>query len=371
MSKGTKVAVAFSGGVDSLRAASVLREKGCEVVALHMRILPSSPGHPLDARVLIQQQEDRVRALTSRLDLDLAVVDLREPFQALVVRPFLKGYLEGRTPNPCTVCNPRVKFGLLLEEARKLGASHLATGHYVKKPEPLDAEGRFGLKRGRDRAKDQSYFLYGLSQDQLAASLFPLGESTKEETLRWAREAGFADFLRQESQEICFIPSGRYRDLLREWLPEAPARGPIVDLGGRVMGSHEGLFGYTVGQRRGLGIASTAPYYVVRLDPSSNAVVVGRAEDLYRSELEAEHVNWVSIVPPDEPLEASVRIRNQHVPAPARLFPLHKDRVIVRFREPQRAVTPGQAAVFYRDDLLLGGGVIHKAEAGMQNDEVP
>ncbi len=348
--------------MDSLRAAALLKLEGYNVFGVHMHITPDSVGDgnfgPSDG----QDREAGLRALASRLDIPIEFVDLRDSFEKTVILPFLEAYRSGLTPNPCVVCNPRVKFGILMDEARRLGADRLATGHYVRLTRPDSSSARFRLHRAVDSGKDQSYFLYGLAQEQLAHALFPLGGTTKLEVLKWAREAGFGSLVPEESQEICFIPSGDYRRFLQErlGLPGSSAAGNIVDMDGSIVGKHQGIFSYTVGQRRGLGIASSAPYYVVRLDPASNTVQVGRNRDLFRSGFNVDGVNWVSIAPPGDPVRCRVRIRNQHNPAAAWVTPAGEREVSVRFDEPQRAVTPGQAAVFYRDGLLLGGGAIKK-----------
>lgn len=360
--KPVRVAVAMSGGVDSLRAATLLREQGNDVFGIHMRIRPHSPDGRQCSVPHITAQEAALKELASSIGIPLTVVDMREAFERLVIRPFLQAYLLGFTPNPCITCNPEVKFGLLLEEAQREGADRLATGHYARLPTPDSPGDRFRLCRALDPRKDQSYFLYRLTQEQLASAVFPLGNIKKNDVLRWADETGLSSLIPEESQEICFIPSGNYHEFLRglPGFPPLPATGRIVDMEGNVLGEHKGIFAYTVGQRRGMGIASSAPYYVVDLDASTNTVRVGRAHHLFRQELEAENVNWVSIPPPSGPLRCQVRIRNQHIPAPARVTPVGEDRATVRFDEPQRAVTPGQGAVFYDGDLLLGGGTIGK-----------
>lgn len=357
-----RVAVAMSGGVDSLRTAALLKEDGHDVFGVHMHILPSCEDGRECSAGAIRAREEPLRALASRLGMPIVFLDLRELFEKTVIRPFLEAYRAGLTPNPCTLCNPKVKFGYLYEEARRLGAERLATGHYVALVPPGPESNRFRLCRGKDARKDQSYFLYGLTQEQLAGALFPLGGATKKETVQWAQENGFGLLIPDESQEICFIPSGRYSAFLQEKLGLSPkdAQGPIVNMEGQLLGVHQGIFSYTIGQRRGLGIASSAPYYVVNLDPVSNSVQVGRDNDLYRREVNVEAVNWVSIAPPVEPIHCQVRIRNQHRPAPALVCPQGEREASVCFEESQRAVTPGQAAVFYADSLLLGGGVIAK-----------
>jgi tRNA-specific 2-thiouridylase len=363
------VAVAMSGGVDSLRTASLLKEQGYDVLGIHMRLLPASRNGKWCAETRIQVQEERLRALASRLNIPLTVVDLRKVFEEQVIRPFLKAYTEGLTPNPCVLCNPTVKFGLLWEKTRQMGAERIATGHYVKLVQPDSDCDRFRLYRATHLSKDQSYFLFGLKQEQLSRALFPLGDVSKSEILRWSRAKGLGSLLTQESQEICFIPSGHYGEFLQEHLnlTSASVEGPIIDMEGHVLGRHRGIFAYTIGQRRGLGIPSTAPYYVIGLDAVTNTVQVGRARDLYCREFKVNQVNWVSISEPSGTqravsLRAQVRIRNQHQPAPASITALEGGRALVCFDEPQRAVTPGQAAVFYDDDQLLGGGIISKDE---------
>ena len=350
----------MSGGADSLRTAALLKAQGHEVSAIHMRSLPHSRNQFRDGEAAIRTREHNLKHVAAQLNIPLIIVDLRNAFDTLVIQPFLTGYRSGLTPNPCILCNQRVKFGLLLDEANRLGAESLATGHYVRLAAPDDTSQRFRLHRARDRRKDQSYFLYGLSQQQLAKALFPLGDALKEEVLLWTRQTGLANRLPEESQEICFIPAGHYRDFLKERLEGTGTLngGQIIDVDGNVLGRHQGIFAYTVGQRRGLGIPSTAPYYVIELDPEKRIVRVGREEHLYRREMTVAELNWVSIPPPDGPIRCQVRIRNQHQPAQASVTLRAADRAAVCFDNPQRAITPGQAAVFYDQDLLLGGGVI-------------
>jgi tRNA-specific 2-thiouridylase len=350
----------MSGGVDSLRTAALLTEEGHEVIGVHMRLLPKSKSGIWCAESVNQDREVRVKTLAKRLSLPLHIIDLREAFEQHVITPFIEGYQQGITPNPCTTCNPIIKFGLLLKESLRLGADRLATGHYVRVSPPDFHSDRYRLHRASDNSKDQSYFLFGLLQEQLASVLFPLGDLFKSDVVNWAIQHGYE--IPAESQEICFVPSGKYMDFLVERIDcKSPSGGPIVDEEGRVLGEHKGIFAYTVGQRRGLGIASTAPYYVLGLDPSTNTIQVGRVEALFRSEFEVDSVNWVSMAPPEGGIRCEVRIRHQHRPSPAVVTVIDRERVAVKFDKPQKAVTPGQAAVFYEGDLVLGGGIIVKS----------
>jgi len=344
------VAVALSGGVDSAVAALLLKGRGHRVVALHMSLSPHDPGRP----------SEPVRILAERLGVPLHGVDLRHAFREQVIQPFLEVYRRGMTPNPCVLCNPRIKFLLLRRYALDLGVRWLATGHYARIAPP-ESDGRLRLLRGRDRAKDQSYFLFGLTREQLCHAVFPLGALLKGEVRKLAASAGLAVSSRPESQEICFIPDNDYRRFLEEQLGAdlLPSPGPVVDVEGRQVGVHDGIHRFTTGQRRGLGIPSSAPYYVVGLEPETNTVRVGRRKDLGRRELVVTDVNWVGIPAPTGPFEALVQVRSRHQEAPAVLAPKTRQ-VLVRFREPQAAMTPGQAAVFYRGDEVLGGGMIHQ-----------
>jgi tRNA-specific 2-thiouridylase len=350
-SKREKVAVAMSGGVDSSVAAALLHEQGYEVIGLWMQVLGEGPPEADPAFCDAQSS-------AQTLGISLFPLDLRAPFQAEVIAPFLREYLSGRTPNPCALCNPRVKFGPLMERGVELGAERFATGHYARTGwDPRKK--RFVLRKGIDAEKDQSYFLWGLAQGQLARCLFPNGGLTKEEVREIGRSRGLSLIERGESQEICFIPHGDYRAFLHKHLRGKLAPGgEIIDKEGKPLGRHQGIFGFTIGQRRGIGIPSSRPYYVLSIDPPANQVVVGHKEDLRAQGLVAQGMHWVSIAPPKKEFRAQGRIRYRHAGGACGVTPRGEAEVVVRFDELQEAITPGQALVLYQDDCLLGGGWI-------------
>jgi len=343
------VAVAVSGGVDSMVTALLMKQYGHPVLALHMILRPEDPPEP----------GKQIKELAVRLGVSLHVVDLRRAFQEQVIEPFVDAYRRGKTPNPCVVCNPKIKFSLLQEKAFELGANKLATGHYARILSDR-SNGSLRLFRGRDRAKDQSYFLYGLNQVQLARTFFPLGNYLKSEVQKLADEAGLGGHYRPESQEICFISTRDYRDFLEQHLgPDLPGPGPVLDLDDRQVGKHQGIHRYTIGQRRGIGIPASSPYYVIGVEPDSKIVRVGRKSDLRRKELLVKSVNWIAMSPPSPNFEALVQVRSRHQEAPAIVKTREEDSVVT-FLEPQEAITPGQSAVFYRDEEVLGGGIIER-----------
>lgn len=358
-------AIAISGGIDSLVAAHLLRQAGHPIVGLHFITgfeawLPPSVK-PRSTAALRAMAKARLAPLETQLDTQFEMVDLREDFQNQVVDYFTRAYAEGLTPNPCLACNPAIKFGRLLEHARGMGAAFLATGHYARKLD--DVSGVCQLHRGLDEAKDQSYFLARLTPGQLAHAHFPLGGLTKADTRRIAANAGLRPLAEKESQDICFINEGDYNDFLSSQPGFTAAPGPVVDTAGNVLGSHRGLHRHTVGQRRGIGIPGPEPYYVVRLEPKANRLVVGSKEALYRKRCRVEEINWIA-PRPAERLAVAVRIRYRQKAVPASLLPTGDQSAEIVFAQPQAAVTPGQGAVFYDADRVLGGGWISKDPDG-------
>lgn len=361
------IAVAMSGGVDSSVVAGLLRRDGHNVVGLTMQLwnqrrLPQLSSEGATGRCCSLDDVYDARSVANHLNIPYYVVNFEDRFEASVVRPFVDSYLKGDTPIPCTLCNNFVKFDQFLEMADAVGAEKIATGHYARLWFD-EAAGRWQMARSADRTKDQTYFLWGLTQAQLQRAWFPLGGMKKPEVRELAASLGLPVAEKPDSQEICFVPNGDYAAFIDAYFEEQgiarqPLTGDIVTVDGQVIGQHDGTHHFTVGQRKGIRIARPEPLYVISTDPLSRQVVVGSPDDLLRTVFTVRDVNWVSIAEPSAPVEAEVRIRNKHTPSPAGVRPLDGLRAEVTFAEAQRAVTPGQAAVFYRDDLVLGGGWI-------------
>lgn len=366
---GKRVVVAMSGGVDSSVAALLLHEQGYEVIGVMLRLWAGEQGVVDEATGFVHNRcctPDAVadtRALCQAIGAPFYLKNVEQPFKQAVVDPFITSYLAGQTPNPCLNCNRLVRFTYLLNLARAMGADSLATGHYarvVQRPnETLPGGIEYGLLKGVDERKDQSYVLYSLTQEKLARLLFPVGHLTKPEVRELARRYGLPLAEKGESQEICFIATGDYRDFLRRHAPaEAITPGPIIGLDGTVLGEHEGLPFYTLGQRRGLGLATGEPLYVIGNDVGRNALIVGPAEALGRTEVCVRDVNWISGTAPRGPIQAEVKVRYKAPAVPATITPLSENRAAVTLHLPQRAVTPGQGCVFYEGEICLGGGII-------------
>ena len=353
----------MSGGVDSSVAAAMLQERGFDVTGVTMNLfsLPGELCRSEDLRSCCGRKavEDAHRVAIC-LGIPHFIVDLRREFEAEVIADFAREYGRGRTPNPCIRCNERIKFKLFLERARRLGANSIATGHHARVTKNL-SESRFLLRKGKDRAKDQSYFLYRLTQAQLARTLMPVGDLTKAEVRAIARHLGLPVAEKAESQETCFAPLGDYPGFLAGRAPRAFRPGPILNLEGRVLGEHKGIGNYTIGQRRGLGISAPHPLYVVAINARRNAVIVGEEKDLFCRKLQASRVHWIDGGRLEKPIRVKAKIRYKHPEAEAVVVPLSPGRVRVEFGRPQRAVTPGQSVVFYSRDVVLGGGLIDRA----------
>ena len=352
-----RVVLGMSGGVDSSAAAALLIEQGYEVVGITLKLWPQDCVSRAEDKCCGPQAVTDARSVAHRLGIPYYLIDEAEDFQKQVIGYFAEEYKAGRTPNPCVMCNEKLKFGTLLTRARKLGAELVATGHYARVDQD-PSTGRFLLKRGRDLRKDQSYFLFSLKQNQLSHVLFPLGDLTKSETREVARECQLKTADKEESMEICFVPDKDYGRFLQQANLVAKHKGDIVDLQGKKLGEHDGIEFYTIGQRKGLGISSPHPLYVIELDPVNNRVIVGDDLSLERSEFEVERCNWIPFETPPASIDALVKIRYNHTGTLATLVPGPNGTARIRLHTPQRAVTPGQACVFYQDDLVVGGGWI-------------
>ncbi len=363
------IAVAMSGGVDSSTVAAMLRADGHNVVGLTMQLwnqrrLGGHEGMPESVKGRCCSIDDvyDARRVAETIGIPYYVVNHEDRFERDVVRPFVQEYLSGRTPIPCSLCNNHLKFDQLLTVAQQIGAEAVATGHYAR-VEFDEGRGRWLLKRPADNSKDQTYFLFGLTQEQLSRTLFPLGNMTKPEVRELARKHGLASAEKPDSQEICFVPGGDYKNFIDAYLAEQgdsllDTAGELVTTDGRVIGEHGGIHNFTVGQRKGLGVATGSPLYVLQIKGDTREVVVGGGENLYSNTLRVSRINLILVENLDAPMPVTVKIRHRHEPAAATIERCGADEILVSFEKPQRAITPGQAAVFYDRDVVVGGGWI-------------
>ena len=339
-----RVVVAMSGGVDSSVTAALLKDKGFGVIGITMRIWEHS-------------KDEDAKRVSDELGIPHYELDLRDVFQDMVIPNFCEEYKKGRTPNPCIRCNQYIKFGALFKKAKELSADFMATGHYAR-IEFDNERKRYLLKKGVDTQKDQSYFLYVLTQEQLKYTLMPLGALYKERVRNIAKEKNLHVVNSPESQEICFIPDNNYGEFVKKYIHEETKPGSIINKEGKVIGEHRGIVFYTIGQRKGMGIADKNPLYVIAIDRKNNAIRAGRKEELYTNELIADNMNFINIEKLETPIKVKAKIRYLHQPSQATVIPLNEGKVRVKFDAPQRAVTPGQAVVFYNGEEVVGGGTI-------------
>jgi len=342
-----KVVVAMSGGVDSSIAAALLKDEGYEVSGVTMR------HYKGDENLKAAQQ------VAKKLNIPWDILDFRIEFKNLVIDYFCQEYLTGRTPNPCIICNLKIKFGLLLEKTKSLGADYLATGHYAINEYEQEIN-KFQLKRGVDESKDQSYFLYRLNQDTLPYVLFPLGRFKKSQSRKLAKKIGLKNYKKEESQEICFIQEGDYRKFLRKNVSGNIKQGKFIDNSGNILGIHQGIPFYTIGQRKKLGLSSNTRKYVTKIDAQENIIILGKEEDLYQDKLIIKDLNFVSGDKLLDYMKVEVKIRYNCKKSSAIISPYEDDKILIDFEKPQRAITPGQSAVFYQGDIVIGGGIIEE-----------
>lgn len=358
-----KALIAMSGGVDSSLAAKLMVDRGYQCIGCTMKLYRGDEvdagTEPTRTCCSLEDVED-ARSVAYQLGMPFYVFNFTDAFHKTVIRKFVESYEQGITPNPCIDCNRTMKFQKLYERARLLGCDCIVTGHYARIQEQ---NGRFLLKKARDATKDQSYVLYAMTQEQLAHTVFPLGELHKSQVRAMAEQYGFINAHKPDSQDICFVPGGKYADVICRQTGRQPVPGNFVDRQGRILGRHKGLIHYTVGQRKGLGIASTRPLYVCELCPESGNIVLGSDEELLSTEADAADFNWIGGTVPPGPLRCKAKIRYRQVEQWATVTPTGEDRVHIVFDEPQRAITPGQAAVLYDGDTVLGGGTIQRKAA--------
>jgi len=375
------VVVAMSGGVDSSLAAFLLNQKNYQVVGISMKLWDfkevGGEPHP-DGRCCSLEALNDARAVCQKMKIPHYVVNITQDFKREVISNFVEEYIKGRTPNPCIICNTKIKWESLWKKARSLGAGFISTGHYarIRFDEKIK---RFLLLKGIDPSRDQSYALWGLSQKDLSQTIFPLGELTKRQVRTLAKEHGLKVAEREESQEICFVTDNDYPRFIREWIGskgqglrdmgqrKKTQPGPIFDLKGEKIGEHVGIPYYTIGQRKGLGVALGKPMYVVRIVAEKNAIYVGENEELFESSFVVTGVNWIAFDKLKQEIDCEIKIRYQHIPQEGRISPLTEGQVMVKFNQPERAITPGQSAVFYQGEAVLGGGVIEKVVNGMNH----
>lgn len=346
-----KVLVAMSGGVDSSVAAYLEKEAGNEVIGVTMRLF----GDGIDSTCCSLDDVEDARSVAYKLGMPYYVFNFSDDFKEKIICKFIESYENGRTPNPCIDCNRYMKFDKLYERAKLLGCEYVVTGHYAR----IDKEnGRYVLKKALDASKDQSYVLYSLTQEQLAHTLFPLGEMSKDETRLIAEKCGFSNAHKPDSQDICFVPDGDYAKVIALHTGKTYAPGDFIDKDGNVLGTHRGIIHYTLGQRKGLGVSAATPLYVCKIDVLNNTVTLGENGDLFSTELTVGDFNWISGEAPSETFRCEAKIRYRQKEQPATVYPCGAGKVKIVFDEPQRAITPGQAAVLYDGEKVLGGGTI-------------
>ncbi len=349
--------IAMSGGVDSSMAAKLMLDRGYSCIGCTMQLYDHDLGEdPQNRKTCCSLTDiDDARRVCGRIGIPHQIVNYKEEFREKIMEHFVAQYEQGLTPNPCIDCNNLMKFGLLFRKADELDCRYIVTGHYARIEEK---NGIFHLKKALDPAKDQSYFLYGIPQERMKRILFPLGEYTKEEIRSLADGAGFVNAAKHDSQDICFVPDGDYASMIRTFRGHDYPEGDFTDREGRILGRHKGIIGYTIGQRRGLGISAEAPYYVCDICPENNTVILGSNDDLFHRELTVSGLNWITGTPAQREFRCKVRIRYRHAEQDAVVSILSEDRIKVTFDEPQRAITKGQSAVLYDEDEVLGGGII-------------